>query len=290
MAIFYNEILKLFTVSTENTTYAMMVEPYSLVTHLYYGERISDGADLTYLTNTTSVGRAGIYPDVTYEEYEGGAGKYCPYARLMEYSSFGIGDWRQTSLQGRFSDGSQTIDLRYHCHKILDTKPKLLGLPSVYVNENEKAETLVLCLKDKAKDLFVELYYSVIDGHDEIMRSAKIINKTGSTFFIDSALSLNLDIAEKDFDVITFYGKPNNERYLDRSPLRHGKTSCESTAGLTTHFTNNSIILCDKNATEDSGVCFGATLVYSGNFLAACELDHADRVRLSMGINPTGFC
>jgi len=198
MPIFYNEKLKLFTVNSQNSTYAFMVEPYGLVTHLYYGEKLSKDADLTYLTNTMSVGRAGIYPDVTYEEYEGGAGKYCPYAKLMEYSSFGIGDWRQSALAGRFSDGSQTIDLRYHSHKIIDEKPALQGLPSVYANEGEKAQTLILTLKDKAKELYVELYYSVIENHGEIMRSARIINKTGGDFFIDSALSMTLDIAKKD--------------------------------------------------------------------------------------------
>lgn len=290
MPISYNEKLKLFTITTSKSSYAFMIEPYGLVTHLYFGEALSKNADLTYLTNTTGVGRAGIYPDVTYEEYEGGAGKYCPYARLMEYSSFGIGDWRQSALAGRFSDGSQTIDLRYHSHEIVKGKRALNGLPSVYLNKGDKAQSLILTLKDKAQDLFVELNYSIIEGHGEIMRSAKIINKTGKDFYIDSALSMTLDIAKKEFDIITFYGKPNNERYLDRAPLRHGKTSCESTAGLTTHFTNNSVILCDHSATEDSGECIGATLVYSGNFLACAELDHADRVRMSLGINPTGFC
>jgi len=290
MPISYNEKLKQFTITTTKSTYAFMVEKYGLVTHLYYGEALSNDADLTYLSNTKNVGRAATYPDVTYEEFQNGAGKYCPYARLMEYSSFGIGDWRQCALVGRFANGSSTIDLRYHSHKIINSKPALCGLPSVYANEGEKAQTLVLTLKDKIEELFVELYYSVIEGHGEIMRSAKIINKTGKDFYIDSALSATLDIAKKEFDVISFYGKVNNERYLERAPLRHGKTSCESTSGHTSHFTNNSIILCDHNATEDSGECYGATLVYSGNFLAAAELDHANRVRMSLGINPTGFC
>lgn len=290
MPIFFNEKTKVFTINTQNTTYAMMVESYNLLTHLYYGERIDESADLTYLTNAGSVGRPAIYPDVTYDEFEGGAGKFCPHARLLEYSGFGVGDFRTTSLQGRFSDGSQTIDLRYHSHKIIDSKPALEGLPAVYANENEKAQTLVITLKDKVCELYAELSYSIIEGHDEIMRSVRIVNKTGAPFMVDCALSMSLDIPRKDFDVITFYGKPNNERYVDRSPIRHGKTSCESTAGLTNHFSNNSIILCETSATEESGDCYGATLVYSGNYSVSCELDHVGRVRMALGISPTGFC
>ena len=289
MPIFYNDKTKTFTVNTQNSTYAMMVANYDLLTHLYYGEHIEEGADLSYLLNKSAVGRPAIYPDVTYEEFQGGASSYCPHARLQEYSGFGIGDCRTTSLQGQFSDGSQTIDLRYHSYKIIDGKPALEGLPAVYVNEGEKAQTLVITLKDKVRELYVELLYSVIEGRDQIMRSARIINKTGSTFFIDSALSMILDVPKKDFDVITFYGKPNNERYVDRSPIRHGKISAESTAGITTHFSNNSIILCDHTATEDTGDCYGATLVYSGNFTVSTELDHMGRVRMALGINPTGF-
>ena len=290
MGIFYEKDKGIFTLHTENSTYAFMVEPLGVVTHLYYGERIRSDGDLSYLSNFSSVGRPTLYPDLSFAEYEKGGEKYCPHARLQEYSGFGIGDGRSTCLQGRFADGSQTIDLRYHSHEILSGKPALPGMPAVYVNDNEQAQTLVLTLKDKAKELYVKLFYTVIDGHDQIMRSVRILNKTGEVFFVDCAFSGILDIPEKDFDVISFYGKPNNERFVDRSPIRHGKLSCESTLGLTNHFTNNSMILCAPAATEDSGDCYGMMLVYSGCFTVSAELDHAGRVRLGAGIHPAGFC
>ena len=292
MAIIFDEKSRSFAINTANTTYAMFVtEEYNLLTHLYYGERISDGASLTYLRHNSGVGRSMTYPEVTYDDYEQkGHAKFCPHALRQEYSVFGRGDFRTPCLVGRFDDGSRTIDLRYHSYKILNGKPVLEGLPSVYLNDGEKAETLVITLKDTAFELYVELYYSIIEGHDQIMRSTRIINKTGKDFFIESALTMNLDIHKKEFDAITFYGMQNAERSVERTPLRHGKISVDSTLGGTGHFSNNSIILCDNNADEDHGECIGATLVYSGNFAITAELDHVGRTRLSMGINPVGFC
>mgnify|MGYP002514194611 CR=1 FL=1 len=291
MAIIFDEKSRSFAINTANTTYAMFVtEEYNLLTHLYYGERISDGATLTYLRHNSGVGRAMTYPEVTYDDYEQkGHAKFCPHATRQEYSVFGRGDFRTPCLVGRFADGSRTIDLRYHSYKILNNKPALEGLPSVYLNDGEKAETLVITLKDTVFELYVELYYSIIEGHDQIMRSTRIINKTGEDFFIESALTMNLDIHKKEFDAITFYGMQNAERSVERTPLRHGKISVDSTLGGTGHFSNNSIILCDNNADEDHGECIGATLVYSGNFTASMEKTQIGTTRFVMGINPENF-
>ena len=292
MPIFYNEEKKTFTINTENTTYAMCVLKYNLLTHLYYGAKIDEKSDLSYLANCGGTGRNLTYPDVDYYSYEMlGDGRLCSGARLVEYSALGLGDIRTPAFCGQFADGSRTVDLRYVDYKIIDSKPALEDLPSVYANEGEKAQTLIITLKDKVYDLYVELYYSVIEGHDQIMRSQKIINKTGKDFFVETALSLNLDIPNytNDLDVITFYGCPNDERCVDRSRLGFKKILTESTVGSTGSFSNNSIILCDSTATEDSGDVFATSLVYSGNYVVSAERDHTNRVRLLAGINPTGF-
>lgn len=289
MAISYNKKTRIFTIESENSTYAFMVEDKNLVSHLYYGEKIQNKSDLSYLLNATNVGRASLYDDFSYEEFEGGAARVCPHARYHEYSTFGIGDFRTPCLSGNFDDGSQAIDLRYFKHQIIDGKSELKDLPSSYANEGQKAQTLILTLKDSVRDLYVELYYSVIDGCDAIMRHSKIVNRTGGDFFLNSALSANLDIYGKNYDVITFYGRNTNERYVERTPVRHGRISGQSSMGITSNYGGNSIILCDSTATETCGNCYGATLVYSGNYIVSAELDQVNRVRMTIGINPDGF-
>lgn len=292
MSIIYNEKQKSFTINTENSTYAMFVSNYDLLTHLYYGDRLPDGVDLTYLESLGGAGRCAAFNEITYEDYEqkGHAG-YCHNSRLQEYSTFGGGDFRTPALIVQQKDGCRSAELRYHSYKIIDGKPILEGLPSVYLNENDKAQTLVITLKDKGYDLFVETYYTVIEGHDEIMRSQKIINRTGGEIFLESALSLNLDMenSHKEFETITFYGVANDERRIDRSPLTHTKKTVQSSTGMTSHNTNNSIIICEEGTDEEKGICYAASLVYSGNFVINAERDHINRIRLTMGINPDGF-
>lgn len=291
MSVFYSEKNKCFVLNTQNTSYVMCIAKYNLLTHLYYGERLNKADDLTYLCSSCAVGASLTYPEITFEDYEKlGLTKLSPSSLRQEYSVSGLGDHRTTCFTGRFADGSKTIDLRYFDYTIIDGKPELEGLPSVYLNPEDKAQTLIITLKDTVYDLYVELYYSVIEGHDQIMRSERIINKTGKEFFIDSALTLNLDIHKRDFDVITFYGKANNERYVERKPIRFGRITVDSSLGNTGHFSNNSIIVCESNADEQKGECFGATFVYSGNFVANAELDYAGRTRITLGINPDLFC
>ena len=49
-------------------------------------------------------------------------------------------------------------------------------------------------------------------------------------------------------------------------------------------------MLCEHRADEDHGLCYGAALVYSGNFLAAAERTQLEHNRLILGLNPDRFC
>ena len=57
MPIFYNQETKTFTINTENSTYAMYVAPYDLLTHIYYGDKVSDSVSLNYLETRCGPGR-----------------------------------------------------------------------------------------------------------------------------------------------------------------------------------------------------------------------------------------
>ena len=48
MAIYIDEQKKLFTLSTNNTSYQMMADKYLVLNHLYYGENIGQ-EDMSYL-------------------------------------------------------------------------------------------------------------------------------------------------------------------------------------------------------------------------------------------------
>ena len=44
-----------------------------------------------------------------------------------------------------------------------------------------------------------------------------------------------------------------------------------------------------SGANEDYGLCYGAMLLYSGNFQAAVETGQFENARLVMGVNPYHF-
>ena len=71
--------------------------------------------------------------------------------------------------------------------------------------------------------------------------------------------------------------------------MTHHIHTIGSIRGSSSHQQNPFVVLCDRNATEDYGKCYGFSLMYSGNFLAEAELDQYDQLRLVMGINPKQF-
>lgn len=119
---------------------------------------------------------------------------------------------------------------------------------------------------------------------DAVIRSAKIVNGEKQPVTLLSALSFCLDFPESDYDFIRFQGKVTMERVPDRAPIKSGKTVCESMQGISSHSANPFVILCSHNADENCGECYGAALVYSGNFTAAAEVDPVGRQGLQWAL------
>ena len=103
-------------------------------------------------------------------------------------------------------------------------------------------------------------------------------------------MSLCMDFLNgSGMDLISLPGRYGQERQVERQPMTHHIHTISSVRGSSSHQQNPFIILCDKNATEDYGNCYGFSLIYSGNFLAEAELDQYDQLRLVMGIHPKQF-
>lgn len=145
-------------------------------------------------------------------------------------------------------------------------------------------------LEDAAAQVSVELYYGVLEQYDLITRSVRVVNQGTGTVRLRRCASLCLDFQGGDFDFITFDGCHTLERNLNRTPLRPGVQSVESIRGMSSHHHNPFVMLCDRSADEDHGLCYGAALVYSGNFLAAAERTQLKHNRLILGLNPYHFC
>ena len=271
-----------FTLHTQNTTYQMKADQHSVLVHTYYGPRVA-GGDLSYLVR---------YADRACAPNPSEAGLDRTYSLNtipQEYSTCGVGDFRLPSIELELPCGSRSADLRYAGCQLRRGKYALEGLPAFRGSE-EEAETLVLLLEDAAAQVRVELYYGVFEPLDLITRAVRVVNFGEGLIRLRQCASLCLDFLRSDLDLITFNGCHLMERSPDRAPLRSGVQGVDSIRGTSSHQHNPFVVLCDHDAKEDYGLCYGALLLYSGNFQISAEGSQYDNARLVMGINRYQFC
>jgi alpha-galactosidase len=207
----------------------------------------------------------------------------------QEYPAFGNGDFRSPALQVLQEDGSTITDLRYRSHRIIKGKPRLEGLPSVYAESEEEAETLELTLADEKLGLEALLSYSAYRDFDAIARSVLLRNKGSRRLRLLRVLSASCDFPQSGFEVLHLSGSWARECHIQRARLMQGISSVESRRGASSHQHNPFIALLSPGASEDAGEAWAMSLAYSGNFLAQAEVDQFGSTRLSIGINPFEF-
>ena len=279
--IIHNQQTMTFTLHTRSTTYQMKADGYQTLLHTYYGPRIRD-CDMSCLIP---------YADMGFSPNPHAAGNRRDYSLdflPQEYSTCGVGDFRLPSLELELPGGSHTASLRFAGWEIRKGKYTLPGLPAFY-GTAEEADTLVLTLEDAAAGVAVELYYGVFEEFDLITRAVRVINQGSGNVVLCRCASLCLDFPHANLDFVTFHGRHTLERCPERAPLRHGVQAAGSTRGASSHQQNPFVILCEPDATEDAGLCYGAMLLYSGNFEAAAERSQYESGRLVMGIHPYHF-
>ena len=280
MAIYFNSEKKMFTLQTKNTTYQFQADAYGFLLHLYYGPKV-DG-ELDYLLTFADRGFSGNPNDV------GADRTYSMDALPQEFPCMGTGDYRSSALAVRDANGAYSCDLRYEGYRILDGKYSLEGLPAVYANP-EEAQTLEIYLKDPVTGVRAVLLYGILPELDIITRSVRIQNEGEEEICIEKIASAALDFLYGDLDLITFYGRHAMERNMQRMPVSHGVQMIQSRRGASSHQYNPSMILAERDAAEDTGVCWGMVFVYSGNFRGEVEKDQFNQTRAVLGMSREMF-
>ena len=288
MAITYSEKLHTFQLDGKSFSYVIGVYPehMNFIQHLYFGAKIPVGENLRDMNNfgwhaSFEAEQAEILeldpPEPFFTDVTG-----------FEYPTPGTGDHRDTALCIRNKDGNSVTDIRYTGYKIYKGKNRLTNLPSLYGTE-EDCETLELYAKDYYTGAEVTLIYTVFEGSDALVRSAKVCNGGKDALKLENCASLSFDLKTMDFDFIHLWGQHNQERNLSRTPLQHGTQSIDSKRGASGHYHNPFIALAKHNADERSGEVYGINFVYSGNFRISAEVTTLGTTRVMAGINPFEF-
>lgn len=281
MGIHVDSRQQLFHLQTKGASYVFQILPSGYAAHLYYGKRLR-ASDLSWLLVTQE--RCSFSPNPLPED------RSISLDTLpQELPVYGTSDYRTPMLQVKLPDGTTITEFKYVSHRVEQGKPGLEGLPSVYVERESEAETLIVSLQDLASGLHVELVYTVLEDHDAMTRSMRIVNDSGNNVELLRALSASVDFPHMDYEWLQLSGAWTRERDIVRRPLAYGMQGVESRRGASSHQQNPFAALLSPGADEDQGEVYGFSLVYSGSFIAQAEVDQFRTARLSIGINPFDF-
>ena len=159
-------------------------------------------------------------------------------------------------------------ELQYVSHRISSGKPALTGLPSVYAENEDEAQTLLVTLVDSKAGLEVELFYTVFEAFDAVIRSTRIVNASADVMTLRSALSVSVICrmtASTCFSCLEL-GRVSVTYIAGRLLLE--TQSVESRRGSSSHMNNPFFALLS----EDAGMRMLAKCSDSASFIAAASL------------------
>lgn len=281
MSIHFHEDLGVFHLQSDRSSYVIELVRGVYPAHAYWGRRIRDNRALGLLERR---GRASFSPSPFRED-----ASFSLDSLPQEYPGYGSGDFRQPAYQVQLANGTTVNEAEYVRHRIYSGKPKLEGLPAVYTEQDDEADTLELELFDRVSGLTIYLSYTVMKAFDAISRSVSFRNDSKENMTLLRAMSASVDMNHSRYDLLHLHGAWARERHVQRRRLSPGMQGIESRRGSSSHNHNPFLALLSEGAGEEHGEVYGFSLVYSGSFSAQVEVDQYETARVTMGLNPFDF-
>lgn len=283
MNIFFNSNNMEFHLQNDKISYIIKVLGTGDLGHLYFGKRLNHRENFS---NMLQIFEHQV--PYTPEQIDGVSG-FALDTLKQEFPAFGTGDYREPAYVILQENGSRVTDYKFSKYEIFNRKPSLKGLPQTYLENDDEAKTLQITLKDKHLNSEIILSYTIYKNYPIITRNSNIINNGSSPLTLERFLSFNMDIPQKNYELMHLSGAWARERHVVTTPINQNRISIDSKRGASSSNNNPFIALKEIGADEFKGEYIGVNLVYSGNFLAQVEKDHYDNIRINMGINPFNF-
>lgn len=268
-----------FVLNTNKISYVFHADKTGLLIHDYFGKKIDlVDFDTKPLSVKASVqkGTSVIY-DVSKND------QLSMDSVPLEFSFPHKGDFRSTPILLKNEKYGYVFDFQFDSYEVKEPQ-KLERLPTPHHANDE----LVIRLKDEKAKVTIELHYQVFEEADVITRNVVIVNESELDLLVLKALSYNLDLVNRDFELVTLSGGWASEMNKQIQPIKEGKYSIESRTGNSSAKFNPFFMIKERTATLDNGDVYSFNLIYSGNHLEEVELGHYDLLRVEAGINP--FC
>lgn len=274
MAIITSE--KGFYLQTANTSYVFAIKNGTPV-HLYYGPRLEENQDLTYIIPCR---------ERSFAPYNAKNGKAFSLDSVnLEYSIEGKGDFRTPSISLKDSVGTLIYDFDYVDYSIIKGKIAIPDMP--YGRDDNNTQTLIVKLRSKKAEIL--LYYTVYESIDVICTYASIKNLSQEKISIEKLTSATQDLFGDGYKILTLQGRPAFERLRKVSEIPFGTFSLSSNKGASSSYASPFAIISETLADENNGNCYGFNLVYSGNFKLETEYGDHKKLRFNIGVNNQTF-
>lgn len=263
--------------TTDLSSYVLMVNPHLHLENLYYGPRLRDNEDFSILMNKQ---KNMLGTSTTYSGQKDDA--YCLDFVNLEIGTIGKGDYRKPSVLIKHEKGfASDFLVKEHGFAPLTTLDQNeLPIP------HDADEYFYVLLEDAISGVIIKVDYLIFKKANVIARRYAFM---GDGQDILKAASFNLDLDNQHFHLYSTYGTWANEMQPVRHRLVPGVHEISTNAGPSSNRHNPFFLLLSEETSLDQGHAYGFNLMYSGPFKATAEVTFANKVRLQHGINDETF-
>lgn len=203
-----------FYLSGQNYSYVMYVDALGNLRNLHYGKKI-EKADISYLIEEIGESVTRELHDLNFFSRE---------RMRCECGAYGRGDYRESTVICERSDGGAISEFRYVRHTVQDGKPNIKGLPHAHSG----GQTLMVTLRDACSDVELDMYYTVWDDSDVLVRNITVRNTGKETLTVKKAFSFCLDLPDRKYKILRLHGAWTRERTPEITDVGHGVVRLQS--------------------------------------------------------------
>lgn len=272
---------KTFHLRNRFFSYIMTVLANGQIENLYFGKAVHDRESFAHLHEETRRAMSAFNaPEPS---------QLSLVNTRQEYPAYGTGDYRYPAFEVEQANGSRISGFKLVGYLTHPGKPGLAPLPATYMESEDEGETLTLKLVDEVTELSLYLSYTIYADRPILTRNARFELFGEEPVILTRALSMNLDLPDMDYEMVTFTGAWGRERAIKVRKLEHGVQSIYSMRGSSSAEMNPFFMLRRPGTTETRGETLGFNIVYSGSYLSQVECCTFGTARVQIGIHPDNF-